>query len=495
MDSIDAAWLRMDKRTNPMIINGVWVLEGRLSLEALKRLVAERFLIHERFRSVPVEEAIGGVWLEDPYFDLDAQVGVQRLSARAGQAQLEALCSELASTGLDPRRPPWRFDLVPEYGTGSAVIVRIHHCYADGIALVRVLMGMTSETPDGAPIAAPPTSESGHPGDDFVAPWLAPLLGPAARWLGSAVGGGSSLVEASLKRLARPMDALDEAKHVAGMAAELAAILQYTDDPPTPLRGALGGRKQVAWASPMPLEDVRTVAHALGVTINDVLMSVIAGALGRYLRNRRVKTQGLKIRATLPVNLRPPEEPLSLGNRFGMVLLELPVGLADPIKRVKVVHESMQALKSSEQPPAAFATLAVLGSLPALVQNLAMDVLTRKSSAVISNVPGPRTPLYVGGQRVREQFFWVPQTGSIGLGISVLTYAGEVQFGIIADKSLIPAPHSIVDAFAPEFERLALVTVFGAMHAKKPRQPRAARAASTSRRSIASKGRKPAARS
>ena len=495
MDSIDAAWLRMDKRTNPMVINGVWVLDGPITLEALKGLVRERFLIHERFRSVPVEEAIGGVWVEDPYFDLDAHVGLIRLPPGAGQAELEALCSDLASTGLDPRRPPWRFDLVPEYGAGSAVITRTHHCYADGIALVRVVLGMTTTAPGGEPPPPEPLAEQPHAGDDFALPWLAPLLGPAGRWLGEAVAGGSGLVEAGLKRVTHPLAVLDEAKHVADMAGELASILKYSDDPATPLRGELGARKQVAWAPPLPFEEVRTVAHALGCTVNDVLMSVIAGTLGRYLASRGVATEGLTLRGTLPVNLRPATDPPSLGNRFGLVLLELPVGVVHPLKRLYAVHEAMHALKHSAQPPAAFATLAVLGSLPAMVQDLAMEVLTRKSSAVISNVPGPREPMYLCGQRIREQFFWVPQSGSIGLGISVLTYCGEVQFGIIADRGLIPAPHQIVDGFAAEFERLVLLTVLGAMHLRRPPQPSSARACSTSKRSIASRGSKDAARS
>jgi WS/DGAT/MGAT family acyltransferase len=495
MDSIDAAWLRMDRRTNPMVINGVFVLDGRVTLEELKRLVNDRFLIHERFRSVPVEEAIGGVWVEDPYFDLDAHVGVIRLPEGAGQADLEALCSDLASTGLDPRRPPWRFDLVPEYGAGSAVITRIHHCYADGIALVRVVLGMTSGAPGEAAPAPEPVAESPHAGDDFALPWLTPLLGPATRWLGEAVAGGSGLVEAGLKRVTHPREALDEARHVAGMAGEIASILQYTDDPDTPFRGELGPRKQVAWTQPLPLAEVRTVAHALGCTLNDVLMSVIAGTLGRYLRAQGVATGGLTIRATLPVNLRPPDAPASLGNRFGLVYLDLPIGIAHPLQRLYAVHESMQALKNSEQPPAAFATLAVLGSLPGMLQNAALDMLTRKSSAVISNVPGPRAPLYFCGQRVREQFFWVPQTGSVGLGISVLTYVGDVQFGIMTDRGLIPSPHAIVDGFAAEFERLALLTVLGAMHLRHAPQGSPARARSTSSRSIASKGAKRPARS
>jgi diacylglycerol O-acyltransferase / wax synthase len=494
MDSIDAAWLRMDGRTNPMVINGVWVLDGRITLAELKRVIVERFLIHERFRSVPVEEAIGGVWVEDPFFDLDAQVGVIRLSEGATQADLEALCSDLASTGLDPRRPPWHFDLVPEYGAGSAVITRIHHCYADGISLTRVVLSMTTTAPGAAAAPPEPVVETPHAGDEFAVPWLAPLLGPATRWLAEAVAGGSGLLEAGLKRVTHPRATLDEARHVAGMAAEVATILQYSDEPATPLRGELGPRKQVAWAPSLPLAEVRTVAHALGCTLNDVVISVICGTLGRYLRSLGVKTDGLKIRATLPVNLRPPDEPFSLGNRFGLVYLELPVGLKHPLKRLYAVHEAMQALKHSEQPPAAFVTLAVLGSLPGVLQNVAMELLARKSSAVITNVPGSRETVYFCGQRIRGQYFWVPQTASIGLGISVLSYAGELQFGIITDRGLIPSPHAIVDDFANEFERLVLLTVLGAMHLRRAPQPSAARAGPTPRRSTASNGAPDAAR-
>jgi diacylglycerol O-acyltransferase / wax synthase len=473
MAGADAAYLRMERRTNSMVIVGVIVLAERLTLGELKRLIEERWLIHERFRSVPVEEAIGAAWVEDPYFELDAHVGLLPLPGAGSQADLERLAAELASQGLDPRRPMWRFDLVPEYGAGSAVIERVHHCYADGIALVRLILGLTA-TERGASLAPPaPTAEDPHEADDALVPWLSSLLTPAAAWLGGAIAGGSSLVETGLKQVLHPLAALGEAKHAAGMAAELAGVAALPDDPPSPIKGPLGALKAVAWGPPLPLAEVRTIAHAFGCTVNDVLMAVIAGALGSYLRSRGQDTRGLTLRATLPVNLRPAGEPPSLGNRFGLVVLPLPIGIAHPLRRLEAVRAAMQALKGSPQAAAAFVTLTALGHVPAAVETLVIDMLSGKSSLVITNVPGPQRPIYLCDRRVAEMHFWVPQSGSIGLGISVFSYAGEVHFGVIADRGLVPAPHAIADGLAAEFERLLLLTVLGVAHMRAPRLRRA----------------------
>jgi WS/DGAT/MGAT family acyltransferase len=472
MAGADAAYLRMERRTNSMVIVGVIVLAERLTLPELKRLIAERWLIHERFRSVPVEEAIGGTWIEDPYFELDAHVGTLPLPGDGSQAALERLVSELASQGLDPRRPMWRFDLVPHYGAGSAIIERIHHCYADGVALVKLILGLTTAEP-GMPLAPPePTAEDPHQADDALVPWLSSLFAPAATWLGGAIAGGTSLIEAGLKQVLHPREALGEARHAAGMAAELAGVAALPDDPPSPIKGPLGTLKTVAWAPPLQLHEVRTVAHALGCTLNDVLMAVIAGALGSYLRSRGCDPKGRTLRATLPVNLRLADEPSSLGNRFGLVVLPLPIAIAHPLKRLYAVREAMQGLKGSPQAPAAFVTLTALGHLPAAVEALVIDMLSGKASAVITNVPGPQRPIYLCDRLVREMHFCVPQSGTIGLGISLFSYAGELQLGVIADRGLVPAPHAIADRVTAEFERLLLLTVLGSSHMRAPRFPR-----------------------
>ena len=345
---------------------------------------------------------------------------------------------------------------MPRYGAGSAIVFRIHHCYADGIALVGVILSLTTPTPDAAPeplpVPAPAPDEpmAGLPGAGLL---------PALARLGEAIPGSAMLIETGLRWLGHPLEALGEARDAAAIAAEVGRLLTLPDEPP--LRGPLGQPKHVAWAPPIPLGEVRTIAHALGCTINDVLMSVVAGTLGRHLEAAGLDTESVSLRAALPVNLRRPGAP-PLGNRFGLVLLGLPVGVEHPFERLYAVQAAMRALKDSRQPVAVLATLAALGHLPASAEDLAVEALSRKASAVVSNVPGPRTPLYLCGQRVLDMHFWVPQSGSIGLGISILSYAGAIHFGLIADRGLVPDPHRIVDEFGAEFERLLLLTVLGA---------------------------------
>jgi len=249
-------------------------------------------------------------------------------------------------------------------------------------------------------------------------------------------------------------------------------VVALPDDPDTPLRGRLSGYKAVAWGEPIPLHEVKTVGKVLGCTINDVLMSTVAGALGAHLREQGFDTQSLTVRASVPVNLRAADEPLTLGNRFGLVFVEMALGLADPLQRLYAMNETMAALKGSTQPPMTLMTLGLMGMLPAAVQAPAIELFSRKASAVVSNVPGPQAPLYMCGQRISEMYFWVPQSGTIGLGISILSYAGQVYFGMIADRKLVDAPGRVVERFGREFEKLLLATTVGALALRELPSPR-----------------------
>jgi len=256
------------------------------------------------------------------------------------------------------------------------------------------------------------------------------------------------------------------------MAAEFLNVMALPDDPPTPLRGMLKGDKSVSWGTPIPLQEVHTVGRALGCTINDVLMSTVAGAFGRYLRGRGFDPGGLRLRASVPVNLRGASDALTLGNRFGLVFVDLMPGIANPLERLHAMHSKMEAIKQSLQPPMSLVALAVMGLLPAALQTPAIDLFSRKASAVVSNVPGPRAPLYLCGQRIDEMYFWVPQSGSIGLGVSLLSYAGRLHFGVITDRALVESPREIIEAFAQEFENLVIATTVGTLAPREIPSPR-----------------------
>ncbi|MDW8479722.1 MAG: WS/DGAT domain-containing protein [Xanthomonadales bacterium] len=238
------------------------------------------------------------------------------------------------------------------------------------------------------------------------------------------------------------------------IARELARVLTLGDDPPTPLRSPLGPEKAVAWAEPLPLEEVKAIGRAYDCTVNDVLLAAASGALRRYLLDSGFDPAGLAIRATVPVNLRPLEHARRLGNHFGLVFLELPVGEENPVARLERVAAGMRELKGSRQALLAFGLLGALGMGPAALQRPALELLSRKATVVATNVPGPQQPLYLAGARIADIMFWVPQSGSIGVGLSILSYDGQVRFGVIGDRNCLPAPRAVVERFRPELECL-----------------------------------------
>jgi diacylglycerol O-acyltransferase len=270
---------------------------------------------------------------------------------------------------------------------------------------------------------------------------------------------GEDLLEKGLDIYRDPGLASVIAREGGEIARELAVALSLSDDPETILRGRLGVRKRVAWAPPLPLEEVKAIARAFDATVNDVLMASMAGALRSYMIERGENIDGVTIRATVPVNLRPLEHAKKLGNHFGLVFLDLPVGEPHPVLRLVRVVESMKQLKQSRQAVVVYGLLAALGMAPPMLQNLAFELFSRKATTVATNVPGPQMPLYMAGSKITEQMFWVPQTGSIGLGVSILSYNGNVHFGLIADAKLMPDPDAVIQRFIPEFEKLLYIAL------------------------------------
>jgi diacylglycerol O-acyltransferase / wax synthase len=204
---------------------------------------------------------------------------------------------------------------------------------------------------------------------------------------------------------------------------------------------------------------VKAVGKALGCSINDVLLSLAAGALRDYLVDKGDAVDGLEIRAIVPVNLRAPGEGRDLGNRFGLVFLEVPLGLDHPLERLYEIRRRMRALKGSWQPAIALALLSAVGHGPRVLQEQVTALLGASASAVMTNVPGPQQPLYFAGRRIVELEFWVPQSGGIGMGISILSYDGRIHFGIITDEGLVPDPDRIVGRFGDEFAKLLWLTL------------------------------------
>ncbi len=335
----------------------------------------------------------------------------------------------------------------------SVLITRIHHCIADGIALIQVFLSLTDDSPQGRPSAHKPETWKQRRASESAI--FRRLLEPAREGLSFATHLGQKIFDEGQKILREPAMAGHYALEAGELIRELGHSLMLRDDPKTRLKGKLGLRKQVAWANPLSLNEVKSVSKAFACTVNDVLISAVTGALRCYLMEEGDAPESLQdIRATVPVNLRPLEHAHNLGNHFGLVFLSLPLTCANPLDRLYSVNARMQELKSSKQAAVTFGLLSALGMVPSAIQKPVLDALSKKATAVLTNVPGPQHPLWLAGSKMSEMMFWVPQNGNIGLGISILSYNGKVFFGLISDRRLVPEPKKIIDRFQSEFEKL-----------------------------------------
>ena len=458
MAKVDTAWLRMEQPTNLMMITGVVTLAGPVDYDRLLDTIRTRWLAFKRFRQKAVDRPVGAYWSMDEDFEIHAHVRRVALPGKADQVELEEFVSDLASTALDPSRPLWQFHYVENYIGGPVIVQRIHHCYADGIALVQVFLSLTDAAPDPPPAALDP--DRWRRAQVQRSSVFRRLVEPAKDGLGLARHWAGKITNEGLRVLQDPDRAAYFADEASGLTRELVHSVSLPNDPQTLFKGKLGVRKRVAWAEPLPLDEVKAVSKALGCTVNDLLIATVAGSLNRYLLEKgRAPAAGTEIRATVPVNLRPLEHARELGNHFGLVFLSLPIGESNPLKRVRAVSERMNELKSGRQATVSFGLLAALGMGPSVLQKPALQMLSDKATTVLTNVPGPQQPLYFAGQRVKDMMFWVPQNGSIGMGVSIFSYDGKVFFGVITDRKRVPEPHRIIAQFRPEFEKLVYLSL------------------------------------
>ena len=440
MATIDAAWLGMEDPTNLMMVTGVMALDGPVDLKRFKLNLDRRLKPFGRFHQRvvrPRSRANLPHWEDDDHFEIENHVSHVALPSPGGDAALRDMVSDLMSVPLDFTKPLWHMHLIDGYHGGSVVLARVHHSIADGIALVRVLLSLTDESPNArVPRAAR------RPAPKFRLPldWL-----PAT--VGRGVAGGQALIT-------NPERAVDIARIGAHGAYRLGRLVVLPPDPKTVFKGALGRRKRAAWSDPVPLDDFKTIGKAFGATVNDVLVATATGALRRYLEKRGEPTAGIAIRASVPVNLRPQADAHHLGNAFGLVFLTLPIGIADPAKRLRAIKREMDELKSSPEALVAFGVLSLMGIAPVEVEQLGLRFFGSKATAVLTNVPGPRQPLYLAGRKIEKVMFWVPQSGHLGLGVSILSYAGGVMLGVATDAGLVPDPERIVESFTVEFKAL-----------------------------------------
>ncbi len=471
LSSIDAAWLGMDEPTTMMMITGVMTFKKPLNIEHLKAVFEYRWLKFERFRQRLVRPSLPTsrpYWETDPHFNIASHFKRTALPPPGDQAALQQMVSDLMSTPLDFSKPLWQIHVIDKYGEGSAIVARMHHSIADGLALVYVLLSLTDMTPD-APWPEPPEVDEDRDDGGLFGGALGSLfrggrsvVGTAGKLSGAAVRGSWSTVR-NPDQLREMMQAGSDASYATSR------LLLRPDDPPTPFKGPLGTTKRGAWSRPLSLRDIKAIKNATRTTVNDVLISAMSGALRRYMLAQGAPA--VDFRATVPVNLRTEKEMGQLGNKFGLVFLDLPVSIEDPLDRLAEVKFRMQELKKSTEAGIILTLLNVVGRSTKQVQDVVVSILAKKATAVLTNVPGPPIPLFLAGREIEDLMFWVPQAGRLGMGISILSYAGKVYLGVATDVKLVSEPERVIDAFYEELDLLmAALNLESKDKRRKPQQ-------------------------
>lgn len=432
----DSAWLALERPENPVTITIMLRVDG-LTPRRFRKFMEVYWLAWERFRFRPIWRAPAWYWEKDLGFSAPQHLDVAL--DRFDQEQLQAWVSERLNDPLPRYRPGWKFWLAPNAVGGAALILRLHHCYADGLSLLGIFDHLCPASPRQYPAVY------GHPETPRVERWL----GAGQQWLQSQLGDLMPAEEPPASGACSPSTG-GVAESARRLIQELSGFIAPPPDSPSQLKRPLSGQRRCRWSAPVPLARFRSIAKTTHTTINDVLLSCVAAAVRPRLGLTGTQLDDavmhaavpVDIRSTLPVGVRP--EPGEPGNCFGTVFVPLPVDGESALERLFRIKHETRKLKKSWQPGLAWGLTSCAALIPEPGRRPLSDLFFRKASAVVSNVPGTREPRYLAGCAITEQMFWVPQAGDIGLGISIVSYAGQVQFGVVADTAVMDDPEAFL---------------------------------------------------
>lgn len=456
MSSADAAWLHMDRPTNLMVVNSVLLFDERLDADRLHRTVQSRLVDrYPRFSQRVVESRLpllAPSFEDDPAFSLDHHIHHIALPFPGDDEMLRRLVGDLMTMPLDRSKPLWHMYLVENYGAGCAVISRMHHCIADGIALGRVMLSLTDTTRRAGIAGEPPRRRRTEQAKDGA---LRSVLRPLSGGVSLAGKAGSALLRQSADIVAHPRHAGELAAAIVRDASTVVKLVTTPADQASAIKGEPGIGRRVTWTDPLSLKLVKRIARDHGATVNDVLLAAVSGALRHYLQERGGAAP--EIQALVPFNLRPLDKPVprELGNRFGLVFLPLPVGTSGSYRRLEAVSKRMDAIKSSRDGPVSYGILEAIGMTPVAIEKRVVDMFSGKGTAVMTNVPGPRKTIYLAGAPIRTVLFWGPTSGHVGMSVAIFSYRGEVTVGLMVDARLVPDPDKIAAQLEGELKALA----------------------------------------
>jgi len=414
--------------------------DGRLRVAAVRQELAGRLQLVPRLRQRVLCPRVGQglpLWVDDPGFDLANHVQVVQVPAPGGERELLELCDEFCLRLLDRARPLWELWLVTGLAAGQVgLVLKLHHSLADGLAAVQL-----------AGILLDGTTDAHSP----VAPWQ-PRSAPSGWALGADnLRGRSAALATALTRLGHPGRLAAQARVLAG-AAQLAAGGRRQRR--SVLRRPVGGRRRLAVVRAQ-LTVVKDVAHGHGATVNDLLLAAVTGGLRALLLARDTPVEGLTLYASVPVALRAQADTAGFGNQVGLMVVPLPVGEPDPVQRLWQVT---RATAERKRRPELLASLRPAGSLTIL---RALNRYSRHQRIVdvfVTNVPGPKRPLYLMGARLVEAFPVVQVAGNVPLSVALLSYAGQLNIGIQSDPDGLPDLDVFADGLRRSLEELGAAT-------------------------------------
>jgi diacylglycerol O-acyltransferase len=429
LSGLDASFLALEQSGAHMHVGSVLVFDGEAPrYEDLLAQIESRLHQVPRYRQklahAPLAQA-RPVWVDDPHFNVAYHVRHTALPAPAGEEQLRKLAGRVFSQQLDRSKPLWEIWLVDRVGDdGFALVCKTHHALVDGISGVDIMTVLFDLEPD------PPEREPGPVWYPRPEPSGSSLLADALR---ERAGVPIDAARAAAGLVTAPRLAAGSlAKTLAGLVSMGAAGLGGA--PPSPLNERIGPHRRFAWVD-AELDRFKAVKGALGGTVNDVVLTVVTGALREHLVRRGRDPEGLELKAMVPVSVRADEQRGALGNQVAAMYAPLPVGLADPLERFRTVHEALGDLKASAQAIGAerLTQLAGFAAPTILDQAARLQSRQRLFNLTVTNVPGPQFPLYMLGRRLRAFYPKVPLVLNTALGIAIMSYDGRLAFGLLGD--------------------------------------------------------------
>jgi len=448
---IDASFLHQERQASHMHIGGLAIFEAPPpSREDFTAHLESRLHLVPRYRqkiATPPLQTGRPLWVDDPNFNLDYHLRHTALPKPGSLEQLQRLAGRIFSQRLDRSKPLWELWLVQGLERNRfALISKSHHCLVDGVSGVDIstVLFDLSPVPEESPAAEDGWTPAPEPSDsELVAAGAKDLIRAPADLAGRALGA-----------LRRPGKTVEDAREAAEALGEV-VWSGLNPAPEVPLNVPIGPHRRIRWVR-RELAELKGVKDALGGTVNDVVLAVVAGAVAEWLRSRGVRTEGLELRALVPVSIRTDDDQGALGNRIAAMRGPLPVYARDPVERLRIVRESMKNLKESKQALGAevIADLERFAPPTLLAQASRLNFSTRLFNMIVTNVPGPQFPLYVLGRELEEivPIAFLPEDQA--LAVAIMSYNGNVDFGLLGDYDALPEIDRVAELLEESLEEL-----------------------------------------